>query len=162
MGPYTNQWAHRVSFLASRFRVRKGSVPRSRGPQARRLAVIEQQAFKPKAWNNIHQFGYRWRVEETFSIIKRVFGENITATKFVNMAREMAVKTSIYNMFITATVQESDDASARPMLEGRVMQQSVTERSLKNRFSRIQYWIWEQKWWRSMTSKTSIGLTTLW
>jgi len=80
--------------------------------------------------------------------------------KFVNMAKEIAMKTSIYNMIITAMVQGSDDASARPMLEGWVIQQSIDERSLKNRFSRIQYWLWEQKWLRSMTSKTSIGLAT--
>jgi len=30
-------------------RVRKGSVPRGRGSRARKLAVIEQQTFKPKA-----------------------------------------------------------------------------------------------------------------
>jgi hypothetical protein len=65
--------------------------------------------------------------------------------KFVNMAKEIAMKTSIYNMFITAMVQGSDDAPARPMVEGRVMQQSIDERSLKNRFNRIKYWIWEQK-----------------
>ena len=34
------------------------------------------------------------------SVIKRVFGEYVTATKFVNMAREMAMKASIYNGFI--------------------------------------------------------------
>jgi len=65
--------------------------------------------------------------------------------KFVNMAKEIAMKASIYNTFITAMGQGSDDAPARPMLEGIVMQQSIDERNLKNRFSRIQYWLWEQK-----------------
>jgi hypothetical protein len=59
--------------------------------------------------------------------------------KYVNMAMEIAMKASIYNMFITAIVQGSDDASARPMLEGRVKQQSIDEGSLKNRFNRIKY-----------------------
>ena len=36
-------------------RVRKGSVPRRRGSRARKAAVIEQQAFKPKAWSRIHR-----------------------------------------------------------------------------------------------------------
>lgn len=85
-------------------RVRKGSVPRSRGSRARKMAVIEQQAFKPKSWSKIHRFGYRWRVEGAFSCIKRVFGEYASATKFVNMAREMAMKASIYNGFIKAMV----------------------------------------------------------
>ena len=39
-------------------------------------------------------------VEGVFSCIKRVFGEYVTARKFVNMAREMAMKASIYNRFI--------------------------------------------------------------
>jgi len=79
-------------------------VPRSRGSRARKLAVIEQQAFKPRAWSNIHKFGYRWRVEGAFSVIKSVLGEYVTARKFVNMAMEIAMKTSIYNTFITAMV----------------------------------------------------------
>ena len=77
-------------------RVRKGSVPRSRGSQARKLAVKEQQVFKPKAWSRIHRFGYRRRVEGAFSVIKRVFGEHVTATKLVNIANEMMM-VSIYN-----------------------------------------------------------------
>ena len=52
----------------------------------------------------MHRFGYRWRVESAFSVIKRVFGEYVTAKKFVNMAREMAMKASIYNGFIKAMV----------------------------------------------------------
>lgn len=84
-------------------RVRKGSVPKSRGCQARKLAVIEQQTFKPKAWSRIHRFGFRWRVEGAFSCIKRIFGEYVTARKFVNMAKEMVMKASIYNGFIAGT-----------------------------------------------------------
>ena len=83
-------------------RVRKGSVPRSRGSQARKLAVIGQRAFKPKSCSNIHRFGYRWRVQGAFSVIKTDFGEYVTAKKFVNMAKEMAMKASIYNGFIKA------------------------------------------------------------
>jgi IS5 family transposase len=95
------------NFLAGKhikpvIRIRKGSVPKSRGSWARKLAVVEQQAFKPRSWSRIHRFGYRWRVEGAFSVIKRVFGEYVSATKFVNMAREMAMKASIYNGFIKA------------------------------------------------------------
>ena len=81
-------------------RVRKGSVRNANGSYARKLAVVEQQAFRPKSWSRIHRFGYRWRVEGAFSCIKRIFGEYVTARKFVNMAREMAMKASIYNRFI--------------------------------------------------------------
>ena len=81
-------------------RIRKGSVPKSKGCQARKLAVIEQQAFKPRSWSRIHRFGKRWRVEGAYSCIKRIFGEYVSARKFVNMAKEMAMKASIYNRFI--------------------------------------------------------------
>jgi IS5 family transposase len=83
-------------------RVRSNSVPKSKGCQARKDAVIEQKAFKPRSWSRIHRFGYRWRVEGAYSCIKRIFGEYVTAKKFVNMAREMALKTSIYNGFMAA------------------------------------------------------------
>jgi len=81
-------------------RVRSNSIPNSKGCMSRKLAVIEQKTFKPKSWSRIHRFGYRWRVEGAFSSIKRIFGEYVTAKKFVNMAREMAMKTSLYNLFI--------------------------------------------------------------
>ena len=67
------------------------------------MAVIEQQAFSRRAWRRIHRFGYRWKVEGAFSVIKRVFGEYVRSRKFVNMAREMAMKVFLYNGFIAAT-----------------------------------------------------------
>lgn len=83
-------------------RVRRNSVPKSKGCQARKMAVIEQKAFKPRAWSRIHRFGYRWRVEGAFSVMKRVFGEYVRAKKFINMAKEMLLKASIYNGFMAA------------------------------------------------------------
>ncbi len=83
-------------------RVRSNSVPKSKGCQARKMAVIEQKRFKPRSWSRIHRFGYRWRVEGAYSCIKRIFGEYVTAKKFVNMANEMAMKAYIYNGFMGA------------------------------------------------------------
>jgi ribosomal protein L32E len=79
-------------------------VPKSKGSQARKLAAMEQKTFKPKAWSRIHRFGYRWRVEGAFSCIKRIFGEYVSARKFVNMAKEMLLKVYIYNTFMAALV----------------------------------------------------------
>lgn len=83
-------------------RVRSNSVAKSKGCPSRKHAVIEQKMFKPKAWSRIHRFGYRWRVEGAFSCIKRIFGEYVTAKRFVNMAKEMAMKASLYNIFIAS------------------------------------------------------------
>ena len=63
-------------------RVAKNSVPKCDGSYARKKVLMEQQAFRPKAWSRIHRFGYRWRVEGTFSCVKRIFGEYVTARKF--------------------------------------------------------------------------------
>jgi hypothetical protein len=69
------------------------------------MAVIEQQAFRPKAWSRIHRFGFRWRAEGAFSSMKRTFGEHVSARRFANMAREMLLKASIYNGFMAALVR---------------------------------------------------------
>lgn len=43
-------------------------------------------------------------VETAFSSIKRLFGEHVTARKYANMAQEMVLKASLYNLF-TAMAQ---------------------------------------------------------
>jgi hypothetical protein len=42
-------------------------------------------------------------IEGAYSSIKRIFGEYVSAKKFVNMAREMVIKVSPYNMFMRMT-----------------------------------------------------------
>jgi len=95
------------NFLSERgikpiIRVAKNSSQKNKGSWARKMAVIEQQTFRPKAWARIHRFGYRWRAEGAISSLKRVFGEYVSARRFRNMAREMLLKTSIYNGFMAA------------------------------------------------------------
>jgi hypothetical protein len=90
-------------------RVRKGSVQKSKGSYARKLAVIEQQALKPIVWSKKLRFGYRWKVEGALSVIKRVFGEYVTARKFVNMAKEMVMKACINNAFIRTMASDQED-----------------------------------------------------
>lgn len=46
-------------------------------------------------------YGQRWMAETVFSSIKRTFGESVTARNFQNMAKELILKTSLYNMFAT-------------------------------------------------------------
>ena len=98
------------NFLSGRgikpvIRVAKNSVPRNNGSYARKMAVIEQQAFRPKAWSRMHRFGFRWRAEGAFSSMKRAFGEHVSARRFANMAKEMLLKASIYNGFMAALVR---------------------------------------------------------
>ena len=96
------------NFLSQReikpiIRVRRNSTVKSKGCMARKLAVIEQKRFKPKSWSRIHRYGYRWSVESAFSVIKRTFGEYVSAKKYVNMAKEMLIKAYIYNNFIASS-----------------------------------------------------------
>jgi hypothetical protein len=42
--------------------------------------------------------------ETIFSSIKRTFGEYVTARKFQNMAKELILKASLYNMFATMKI----------------------------------------------------------
>ena len=96
------------NFLSQReikpiIRVRRNSTVKSKGCMARKLAVIEQKRFKPKSWSRIHRYGYRWSVESAFSVIKRTFGEYVSAKKYVNMAKEMLIKAFIYNTFIASS-----------------------------------------------------------
>ncbi|MCL4344223.1 MAG: hypothetical protein JRN26_01295 [Nitrososphaerota archaeon] len=41
-----------------------------------------------------------------YSSIKRIFGKYVSTRKFVNMAREMVIKVSLYNMFMRMTHDE--------------------------------------------------------
>jgi len=63
---------------------------------------MEQRRLKPRAWSRVHRLGCRWRVEGAFSCIKRTFGEYVRARRFVNMAKEMAMKASLYNLLIAS------------------------------------------------------------
>ena len=51
---------------------------------------------------NQKSYGQRWIVESVFSSMKRMFGEEfVSARRFPNMVKEMMLKASLYNMFIT-------------------------------------------------------------
>jgi transposase len=85
-------------------KVRSNSVPKSRGCMARKLAVAEQLE-NYDAWRDRHGYGYRWRVECVFSALKRLFGEYVTAKKYVNMAKEMLLKAALYNLLTQLTAK---------------------------------------------------------
>jgi hypothetical protein len=83
-------------------KVRKNASRKARGSFARKGAVIEQQTDYD-AWKEKHEYGDRWAVEGAFSSVKRIFGEYVSAKKFVNMAKEMETKISLYNLFMRMT-----------------------------------------------------------
>ena len=80
-------------------KVRKNASQKAKGSYARKESVIEQQTDF-EGWKEEKKYGDRWAVEGAFSCIKRIFGEYVSAKKFVNMAKEMTTKVSLYNLFM--------------------------------------------------------------
>jgi hypothetical protein len=80
-------------------KVRKNASTKSLGSYARKMCVIAQQTDL-EGWKKEKGYGDRWAVEGAYSVIKRVFGEYVSAKKFVNMEKEMGTKMSLYNIFM--------------------------------------------------------------
>jgi hypothetical protein len=80
-------------------KVRKVSSSKAKGCMPRKIAVVEQRSNPD--WRRTKGYGYRWTAESAFSSIKRVFGEYVTARKWSNMIKELLLKASIYNLFMS-------------------------------------------------------------
>ncbi|MDE1728976.1 MAG: IS5 family transposase [Thaumarchaeota archaeon] len=52
-------------------------------------------------WRNSVSYGKRWTVESAFSVLKRMFGEHVNAHKRQNMEKELELKVSLYNRFMS-------------------------------------------------------------
>jgi hypothetical protein len=83
-------------------KVRKNARIRNDNHYKRNLAVVEQKTDFNK-WKDSVSYGKRWVVESVFSSMKRMFGEYVSAIKFENMIKEIMLKASLYNLFITTT-----------------------------------------------------------
>lgn len=79
-------------------KVRKNSIISSRNNRLRNKEFMLQSKDLLK-WKKKRKYGHRWMAETTFSTIKRMFGEHISATRFDNMVKEMMIKVSLYNLF---------------------------------------------------------------
>lgn len=82
-------------------RIRRNSIPKSRGCYPRKIAVTEQLTDYRK-WCASVSYGSRWIVESVFSVIKRMFGEEVRSKKKENMVQELLLKISLYNEFMAA------------------------------------------------------------
>jgi hypothetical protein len=93
---------HDLSYndIEAAIKVRKNSSRRSMGCYPRKIIVL-QQLKNFDRWKDSVSYGYRWMVETVFSSMKRMFGEYVSARKFPNMVKEIFLKASLYNMFIT-------------------------------------------------------------
>ena len=66
----------------------------------RKIAVLKQQKNFER-WKHRVSYGHRWTAETVFSSIKRMLGEYVYSRKFPNMVKEMMLKASLYNMFMS-------------------------------------------------------------
>jgi hypothetical protein len=83
-------------------KVRRNASSRAGGCMPRKL-VAQEYLHDPEAWKRNHGYGQRWMVETVFSSFKRTFGEYVSAKNMRNMANELIIKASLYNLFIGST-----------------------------------------------------------
>jgi hypothetical protein len=91
--------------IEAAIRVRKNSSSLSGssrgGAYSPRNVVVVKQLKNYKRWKHDINYGYRWIAETAFSSIKRMFGEYVSARIYPNMVKEVLLKTSLYNTFIS-------------------------------------------------------------
>jgi len=80
-------------------KVRKNASTKAGGCIPRKL-VAQEYLRDPEAWKHKHGYGQRWMVESAFSSLKRTFGEYVSAKNMRNMAQEIMIKASLYNVLI--------------------------------------------------------------
>jgi hypothetical protein len=84
-------------------KVRKNASSRAGGCILRKL-VAQEYLRDPEVWKRSHGYGQRWMAETVFSSFKRTFGEYVSAKTMRNMANELILKASLYNLLTTLTM----------------------------------------------------------
>jgi IS5 family transposase len=84
-------------------KVRRDASSKAGGCVPRKL-VAQEYLRNPEAWKRRHRYGQRWMVESVFSTFKRTFGEYVSAKTMRNMANEIILKASLYNLLTGLTV----------------------------------------------------------
>jgi hypothetical protein len=87
-------------------KVRRNASSKAGGCVLRKLAA-QEYLHDPKTWKRNHGYGQRWMVESAFSSLKRTFGEYVSAKTMQNMANEIMLKASLYNLLIGLTTNPS-------------------------------------------------------
>lgn len=70
-----------------------------------RNKTVQKQKTNLQQWKTSVSYGQRWIIESVFSCIKRMFGEYVAAIRFDNMVRELILKASLYNLFLSMIVR---------------------------------------------------------
>lgn len=87
--------------ICTAIKIRKNAQIRSYGSPKRREEVIIYKSMPHEEWVREKGYGNRWPITEgIFSGCKRIFGEDVSATKKKNMYHEVKVKFWAYNQLI--------------------------------------------------------------
>lgn len=82
-------------------KIRKNAQIKSKGSDLRRKEVLIYKSMPHKEWVREKGYGNRWPITEgIFSGCKRIFGEDVSATKKKNMYHEVRIKFWAYNQLM--------------------------------------------------------------
>jgi transposase len=88
-----------------------GVIPPQRGRPRTRGSANERGGFFRNFWHHCwrrvkHLYGQRWQVEAFFSMLKRLLGSFLRATKRWSRHREMCLKVLTLNLMLVARAAE--------------------------------------------------------
>jgi len=83
-------------------KIRSNTSTKSRGSPLRANQAREYLKLGYKSWKKKYDYGKRWAAEGVFSLVKRITGESISATKPELMLHEVALKFKFANILINA------------------------------------------------------------
>jgi len=83
-------------------KLRANTSTKARGSPLRAIHAREYLKMGYKSWKTKYDYGKRWAVEGTFSLVKRITGESVSATKREFMLHEVGLKFKFANILINA------------------------------------------------------------
>jgi hypothetical protein len=83
-------------------KIRANTSTKARGSPLRANHAREYLKMGYKSWKKKYDYGKRWAVEGIFSLVKRITGESVSATKPELMLHEVALKFKFANILINA------------------------------------------------------------
>lgn len=86
--------------IQSIIKTRSNACTQSNGSPSRANAVREAREIGYQAWKEKYRYGRRWTTETTFSAVKRIAGEYVSASKPENMLHEAKLKFIFYNILL--------------------------------------------------------------
>jgi hypothetical protein len=86
--------------INSGIKIRENAATKSGGSPYRAECSREKQKLGYRTWADENNYGQRWAVEGVYSSVKRIFGENVRASSFDGMTREVLMKFMFYQMIV--------------------------------------------------------------